>query len=296
MYSQSILPERLSTFEYYENKLPMWLRSSTTFKEHFRIWYDLMIQDISYEGVINTLDWMLYLVNIFDNTPEYLASGKNLYLENLLNLPGTKENVTKLDTTDSVEIVNKKYLTFNEVYKATRYDVLLDGKSIGKIRTQNEASDPDRYGDKSDWLDKIGELFGVKRALSVQYTENNIVKTEQLNLNNEDFLKLIQCQIIKNYFNGSYEQIKQYYEKVGLRVLYINAEEEATCNVYLLKTEDSAFDYSDNIKKLFLSGLMLIESAGIKYTTGVIDLGALLIWDKPVTGNYTGWDYGEWVA
>ena len=52
MYSQSILPERLSTFEYYENKLPMWLKSSTTFKEHFRIWFDMMIQDISYEGVI----------------------------------------------------------------------------------------------------------------------------------------------------------------------------------------------------------------------------------------------------
>lgn len=295
MYSQSIFPERLSTFEYYENKLPMWLKSSTTFKEHFRIWFDLMIQDISYEGVINTLDWMLYLVNIFDNTAENLASGKNLYLENLLKLPGTKEDVTKLDATDSV-VVDGKNVTFNEVYKATRYNILLDGESIGTVQTQSEVADPNRYGEKSDWLDKIGELFGVKRALSVQYTENNIVKTEQLNLNNEDFLKLIQCQIIKNYFNGSYEQIKQYYEKVGLRVLYITAEEEATCNVYLLKTEDSAFDYSDNIKKLFLSGLMLIESAGIKYTTGVIDLGALLIWDKAVTSNYTGWDYGEWIA
>lgn len=295
MYSQSIFPERLSTFEYYENKLPMWLKSSATFKEHFRIWFDLMIQDISYEGVINTLDWMLYLVNIFDNAAENLASGKNLYLENLLKLPGTKEDVTKLDATDSV-VVDGKNVTFNEVYKATRYNILLDGESIGTVQTQSEVADPNRYGDKSDWLDKIGELFGVKRALSVQYTENNIVKTEQLNLNNEDFLKLIQCQIIKNYFNGSYEQIKQYYEKVGLRVLYITAEEEATCNVYLLKTEDSAFDYSDNIKKLFLSGLMLIESAGIKYTTAVIDLGALLIWDKAVTGNYTGWDYGEWIA
>ena len=295
MYSQSILPERLSTFEYYENKLPMWLRSSTTFKEHFRIWYDLMIQDISYEGVINTLDWMLYLVNIFDNNEEYLTSGRNLYLENLLKLPGTKEDITKLDTTDYVNVVGKN-VTFNEVYKATRYDIRLDGKSIGKVEGADLAQDPNRYGDNSDWLDKIGELFGVKRALSVQYTENNIVKIDQLNLNNEDFLKLIQCQIIKNYFNGSYEQIKQYYEKVGLRVLYINAEEEATCNVYLLKTEDSAFDYSDNIKKLFLSGLMLIESAGIKYTTGVIDLGALLIWDKAVTAKYTGWDYGEWVA
>lgn len=295
MYSQSILPETLSTFEYYENKLPMWLKSSTTFKEHFRIWYDLMIQDTPYEGVINTLDWMLYLVNIFDNTDEYMTSGKNLYLENLLKLPGTKEDITKLDTTDSVVVVGKN-VTFNEVYKAAQYDIRLDGKSIGKVKGSDISQDPNRYGDNSDWLDKIGELFGVKRALSVQYTENNIVKTEQLNLNNEDFLKLIQCQIIKNYFNGSYEQIKQYYEKVGLRVLYINAEEEATCNVYLLKTEDSAFDYSDNIKKLFLSGLMLIESAGIKYTTGVINLGALLIWDKAVTSNYTGWDYGEWAA
>lgn len=295
MYSQSILPERLSMFEYYENKLPIWLKNSKTFKEHFRIWFDLMIQDVCYKGVINTVDWMLYLVNIFDNTDEYIASGKNLYLENLLKLPGTKDTQTVLDIPDQVT-VNGKIVTFNQVYNATHYDVRLDGDSIGLVRGEVIEHDPNRYGEHSDWLDKIGELFGVKRILSVQYTENNIAKTEQLNLNNEDFLKLIQCQIIKNYFDGSYEQIKKYYEKVGLRVLYLNADEAATCNVYLLKTANSAFDYSENLRKLFLSGLMLIESAGIKYTTGVIDLDALLIWDKDVTATYTGWDYGEWVA
>lgn len=295
MYSQSILPERLSTFKYYENKLPMWLKSSTTFKEHFRIWFDLMIQDIAYKGVINTLDWMLYLVNIFDNTDEYITSGKNLYLENLLKLPGTKDALIILDAPDQVSI-NGKIVTFNQVYKATHYDVRLDGNSIGSVKGVDGVQDHNQYGEHSDWLDKIGELFGVKRILSVQYTENNVVKNEQLILNNEDFLKLIQCQIIKDYFDGSYEQIKKYYEKVGLRVLYLNADEAATCNVYLLKTANSAFDYSENLRKLFLSGIMLIESAGIKYTTGVIDLDALLIWDKDVTATYTGWDYGEWVA
>lgn len=245
MNNISILPDKLATFEYYENKLPIWLKSSKTFKEHFRIWFDLLVgspnvlvcseskicseeifvKGIGYSGVIRTLDRILALVDIFNDS--YFAD---------------------------------------------------DSSKISK---------------QDDWLDKIGKLFGVKRTLSVEYKEDGKSVTYDLILNNFEFLKLIQCQIINNYYDGSYSQVKAYYEKTGLKVLYTTATQPATCDAYLLETDDS---YSDNMKKLFLSGLLLIKSAGIVYTTSQLNLASLLIWDKQVSGEYTGWDYGEWIA
>lgn len=245
MNNVSILPDKLATFEYYENKLPMWLKSSKTFKEHFRIWFDFLVtstnallcsesticsestfvKGLQYTGVIHTLDRILALINIFDDN--YFSSSSS---------------------------------------KTSKQD---------------------------DWLDKIGKLFGVKRTLSVTYKENGQTMTYDLVLNNFELLKLIQCQIINNYYDGSYSQVKAYYEKTGLKVLYTTATQAATCDVYLLETEDA---YSDNMKKLFLSGLLLIKSAGIVYTTSQLNLKSLLIWDKQVSGEYTGWDYGEWIA
>lgn len=245
MSNVSILPNKLATFEYYESKLPIWLRSSKTFKEHFRIWFDFLVtstnallcsesticsnstivKGVQYTGVVHTLDRILSIVDIFADT--YFSD------------------------------------------------------SSSKVSKQD------------DWLDKIAALFGVKRAFSVTYKENGKQVTYDLVLNNFELLKLIQCQIINNYYDGSYGQVKAYYEKTGLKVLYTTADQPATCDAYLLKTDDS---YSDNMTKLFLSGLLLIKSAGIVYTTNQLNLTSLLIWDKEVTGEYTGWDYGEWIA
>lgn len=247
MNNVSILPDKLATFEYYENKLPMWLKSSKTFKEHFRIWFDFLVtsttglfcsesticsdstivQGVQYAGVIHTLDRILALVDIFDD---------NYF----------KDESSKLSEQD-------------------------------------------------DWLDKIGKLFGVKRTLSVTNIEDGKPVKYDLILNNFDFLKLIQCQIINNYYDGSYSQVKSYYEKTGLKVVYSTSTVPATCDVYLLNAEDEE-SYSDNMKKLFLSGLLLIKSAGITYTTAQLSLASLLIWDKAVDSKYTGWDYGEWIA
>ena len=42
MITQNLIPQQLMTFEYYANKLPLYLRNSKSFMEHFRIWYDVL--------------------------------------------------------------------------------------------------------------------------------------------------------------------------------------------------------------------------------------------------------------
>ena len=62
-----ILPEELRTFEYYKRKLPLYLQNSTSFQEHFKIWYDIMMGDSSQtiNGIVPSLEEMLALFDIF---------------------------------------------------------------------------------------------------------------------------------------------------------------------------------------------------------------------------------------
>ena len=59
----SVLVEKLKSFEYYKNKLPMYLQSSDGFISHFEIWYDLLIGQNN-NGVVNVCDTILNLLNI----------------------------------------------------------------------------------------------------------------------------------------------------------------------------------------------------------------------------------------
>lgn len=76
----SILNDRLKEFDYYVDKLPMYLKSSYGFIEHFRVWYDLLVgraQPDLYYGIIPASDTILALLNIFDSD----------YMQTLINLP-----------------------------------------------------------------------------------------------------------------------------------------------------------------------------------------------------------------
>ena len=61
----TVLTEKLKSFDYYKNKLPMYLRSSDGFVSHFEIWYDLLAGQ-NKNGVVNVCDTILNLLNIFD--------------------------------------------------------------------------------------------------------------------------------------------------------------------------------------------------------------------------------------
>lgn len=227
MNTNSIVPDKLKDFEYYKQKLPLYLQNSYGFIEHFRIWYDMYVGTGEYAGIIHVSDVLLSLLNIFDND----------YLDYINNMPESNS------------------------------------------------------GTRSDILDKIGNLFGVKRQFSCTYFDNYNYITDELILNNEEFLILIKGQIIKNYCEGTYEQIEQYYNSTGLKICVTTSElSNAESHTYLITTDDS--DYSDNIKKMFLAGMLRIESMGIKYIDIYSNFSGLLRWDSGVVNEV--WDAGVW--
>ena len=63
----SFVPDKIKSYEWYYNKLPLYLKNSYGFSEHFKIWYELLISGDK-NGIVNVGDTLLYLFNIFDFT------------------------------------------------------------------------------------------------------------------------------------------------------------------------------------------------------------------------------------
>lgn len=108
--------------------------------------------------------------------------------------------------------------------------------------------------DATDLLDKLGSIFGLRRNFKFKGTT--------FNLTNEDFLLLIKATVIKNYSNGSYIQMKEFYKKAGLNIIF-KSTSNAAVTVYLISLSDN--EYSDDVKNMFLKGLLTIKSMGIAY-------------------------------
>lgn len=138
----------------------------------------------------------------------------------------------------------------------------------------------------TDMLDKIGALIGVTRNFNVTYNSNTIA----IHLDNADFLLLIKTQLIKNYCDGSYRQLQKYYKKSGLNVFLVT-DAPASVNVYLQVTSNNT-SYSENVKNMFLAGLLTVEAMGVKYAYSFIDVNRVLLWDSNIISNL--WDVGEW--
>ena len=219
MYETSLLPERLMDFSFYQNKLPLYLQNSSGFISHFKLWYDLMVGESSYTGLLTSANDILYLLNIFD--PDYLTE-------------------------------------------------------IAKL--------PDYTPTTCDVLDKIGYIFGVNRVFTIPGTTPQTVE-----LTNSELLLLIKAKIIQNYYDGTREQIMQYYEDVGLRIFLVtNDEYSAICDVILCQIGN---EYSANVIAMFEAGMLYVPSMGIGYNFEVETISGALYWDS---GTITSWDVGEW--
>lgn len=223
----SIIPDILKTFDYYKNKLPLYLQNDEAFLEHFRIWYDFLVGESSNTGVAGIEDTLLSLINIFDDN----------YLEFI--------NSLKEDPNDDTET--------------------------------------------SDILDKLGNIFNIKRNFSVTYKVNNVLTTFPIELNDKDFITFIQAQIIKNYSDGSYKQMREFYDKAGLYILFAS-DSPASTRVYLINTPEKT--YSNNIRHIFAGGLLTIESMGITYDYSEQSIEDMLIWNEKDDSDEYGWgDY-----
>ena len=134
-----------------------------------------------------------------------------------------------------------------------------------------------------DLLDKLASLYNVSRSFQVTYTDSSgSTITEILTLNNEELLTLIRARIIKNYFDGSTEQIQRYYDmlKIGEFVQFTEAT-SGFCQI-IYNTNDTTNNYS----KMFLAGLLTIESMGIAYVRSLNQAdAALMFWDSTDWGS-----------
>lgn len=399
MTNSHVLNEKLSSFEYYEQKLPLYLRNSYGFIEHFRIWYDLLVQTtpFTFNQLINngnfetTSGWAqsgstftvsdnvchiksnsnldtsriqkqttprfraghkyyytLYIVPPKNNqllintarltsgtitlrartlvaeTPlliEYIYSatddsqGFRIYYNRNANLTANDvtdiSNVMVIDLTEIFGAGNEPETVeeFKAIYPNDYYDYNTGTYWIDSISStidflfellnifdvdceQSHLSgfeanehylsmlnmmEDTNDGNSSDILDKIGNLFGLKRAFSV-----DVGGTEyMLNLNNKDFLTLIKCTIIRNYFDGSFAELNQYYKDAGLPVFILtNASNPAQCDVHLIDIEGSNYEISTNVKRMFLAGLLMVESVGISYTYSIHGIQSTAIFDS----------------
>ena len=399
MTNSHVLNEKLSSFEYYEQKLPLYLRNSYGFIEHFRIWYDLLVQTVPFTfnqhvkngNFVNTKNWSksngvnisasnnvlsatitssLDTVRIQTKTPSFVNGHKYFYtftikppkrimlLVNSQKVPSGTATIrsgffaeadttsvfsgiyspvsdsyyiniyfnrnTALAVSDVVEISNVMCIDLTEIFGAgneptveefraiypnayydyntgaywidsisSTIDFLFELLNIFDVDCEqshlSEFEANEHYlsmlnmmedtndGNSSDILDKIGNLFGLKRAFSV-----DVGGTEyMLNLNNKDFLTLIKCTIIRNYFDGSFAELNQYYKDAGLPVFILtNASNPAQCDVHLIDIEGSTYEISTNVKRMFLAGLLMVESVGISYTYSIHGIQSTAIFDS----------------
>lgn len=216
-----MINEKLVDFNYYYNKLPLYLRNSETFPEHLRIWVEFI------RGMNNYADDMLGLIDVFN--PNYMQ----------------------------------------------------------------------QYGDFcDDFLDKLGALYGVRKKFSVTYIDENTNQevTKELNLNRTEFYILIKAQIIKNFFNGTNEQLTDFYLRARIPMIYVTAT-SGQCDILLLIDKLKEInENSENIVDMFKNGLLSVESLGIHYNRITKESGASLEWgnDSDLSMG-TQWDNGEWV-
>ncbi len=224
MNTVSILPEQLKSFDYYKDKLPMYLQNSYGFIEHYRIWYDMLMgKPGTINGIVPSVDMLLYMLDIFDSS------------------------------------------YFGELGK------------LGDLNTQY-------------MLDNIGALFGVKRNMSIAYHYEGKLVPETLALSNEEFIQLIKARVIRNYCEGTYEQINQYYKSAGLEIVNTTNRggDTATSGLYLIKHSNQGT--LTNLEKLFLAEELHIASMGIQYFLESITIEEDFLWDT-IDHN---WDQRRW--
>ena len=179
-----ILPEELRTFEYYKRKLPLYLQNSTSFQEHFKIWYDIMMGDGSQNinGIIPSLEEMLALFDIF--SIDYQSDTSYDMLDKIGSLFGVTRKFTsgnyKFDLHDDA---------FSKLIKARIVRNACEG-----TRQQIQALYEELFNDVNTQGDRIYQVILIRDDIAnikiylaslVDYDDKNPTELQQLFLAGE---------------------------------------------------------------------------------------------------------------
>ena len=151
-----------------------------------------------------------------------------------------------------------------------------------------------------DILKKIGALYGVPSpSLSLNFTltinNDEITQTNTptiIELNEMEYLILILSQIVRNNFDGSFEQSNEFYNIINkysetrLNIKQgINTFGQFETVAYL---NEIPINSRINYYYMLYAGLLTLESAGIKYTYKVENVSNYLYY------NDENWNGGYW--
>lgn len=393
MIQQYIVPENLSTFDYYKKLIPMYLQESFGFVDQYKIWYDLALTSkesaiidprptTSFSGgrpagttvsnvvvtddsiSFTTSNWKALSADINMSiktsatstafhlnvgevytlssviTPKYFTTGSSdsTYYVKLVDENGSETKcyggttfmaktstyslyfVMKTGLATGLELdakISMKKIRQSSIISSMRdifnslniFNKDDDGRSsnistsstdyLAFLNTIRESST------ETEVIDKLAHLYGVSRNFSVQYSVSGTATTKELNLTDEALMLLIKCQVIKNAYKGTFEQLKELYSMIGLPVMIITEGldestgnyKNAHCRLILLRQTDTDYTGTGNpllgVEDMFLAGLLTIQSLGIKYTYELYTAGTIAIFDSTDTNRV--FDAGSFV-
>lgn len=138
----------------------------------------------------------------------------------------------------------------------------------------------------SDFLDKIGLLYGVSRIMTVDGS--------RVELDDKLMLFVIKCQIIKNFFNGTFEQINKVYKDANLPIIYYT---RGTMEVEIIFCAAEIPYTSAEINilyELFNNGFLIVKSMGVNYSVDKLDVNQVLYWADSNGSSVNYWDSRVW--
>lgn len=150
----------------------------------------------------------------------------------------------------------------------------------------------------SELIDKIGLIFNCYRKFTIVLSDGSY---EEIELDDYDFITYIKCQIVKQNFKGSREELANIYttyedgqitsnglikDLIFVYVLYQTFTptlllNSIQCNIYW----SNYSQFSENLQKLFDGGYLTIESMGILYNRIMQNIDGLGIFAKVLTIN-----------
>lgn len=196
--------------------------------------------------------------------------------------------------------------------------------SSGALKTYFTENNINPEDSSDKWLDQIASILGISRKFTVPryYNENEIIEAPFVcELTNKELLIYIEATIAKYNFDGTCQSLRKIYKGTSvynlnvysqktfppeitnylnnmmqesfltkLNIVYkssIKSEagiEPASCTLSM-----SSENSTDNLKTLYVNGLLTIESVGITYTY-VFDENIKNGYFRPVPANTKGYD------
>ena len=271
-----ITKKKLLEFEYYLQRMSMFMNESHGFADRMRIFWSIMT---SFDDFYNKLFEYYDILDVTHSEEQnfyynnYLKSWDNLTAANYFSLDEDMRAKVEIDADGKLFIRNELLDKVGSIFNCSRTMTI---KCSSLTTEQVTVENPD---DPSETFSYNYEKYDNLEPTSIADIEGENSTTKYIILNNLNYLIYIKMQIRKQYFNGTREELAaiyfaedtKYMSEYDLQIYYITQynttqytnPNPATVVIYWATGSSNVF--TPTMRYLFLNGLLTIESLGINY-------------------------------